>query len=314
VETSSPSRATRAGRALGWLLAASLIAAGGAGIVSGADHPPGDATRPELTWSADVAFAGSLADVTARFEDLSGDVDALADTARLALVDLVARRDDLLGSDLARGSDLAGSIDGRVGTLRTAVAALPFADRPERLGTTSRLRLQQARTALDAVGPLPAGWRRLADGVLPAIGLAKVLSAHDDLTFAATRSGVQGQYADALASLKEAASELDQARATRDRLQPVADVTTLSAWIDRAAAYDAALQKLYAILRSSKGTLTAEARAAIADVDKAQKQLPPDTRALIVIMGDVAQGGLNQAAIAIEEARGDLATALAALH
>ena len=314
METSSPSRATRAGHALGWLFAASLIAAGCAGIVAGADHPPGDASRPELTWAADRAFAGSLADLTTGLEELSSDVDALADTARLALVDLIARRDDLLASDLARGSDLAGSIEHRTSILRTAVAAVPYADRPERLGTTSRARLGQARTVLDAVGPIPAGWRSLADGVLPAIGLANVLKAHDDLTFAATRSGVQGKYADALASLEQAGAQLDQARTRRDRLQAVADVTTLSAWIDRAAAYDLALRKLYTILRSSKGTLTAEAKAAIAAVDSAQEQLPPDTRALIVIMGDVAQGGLNQAAIAIEEARGDLAAALAALH
>ncbi len=42
--------------------------------------------------------------------------------------------------------------------------------------------------------------------------------------------------------------------------------------------------------------------------------LPPDTRALVVIMGDIAEAGLDQAAIAIEQARGDLGDAVAALH
>jgi hypothetical protein len=39
-------------------------------------------------------------------------------------------------------------------------------------------------------------------------------------------------------------------------------------------------------------------------------RLPGDTRGLVVIMVDIAQGGLNQAVISIEEARGSLAGAL----
>ena len=41
-----------------------------------------------------------------------------------------------------------------------------------------------------------------------------------------------------------------------------------------------------------------------------RSQLPGDTRALVVITSDIAQGGLNEAVIAIEEARGALAEAL----
>ena len=55
-------------------------------------------------------------------------------------------------------------------------------------------------------------------------------------------------------------------------------------------------------------------RAELAAVEKAKQLLPPDTRALIVIVGDLAQGGLNAAAIAIEQARGALAEAVAAVH
>jgi len=53
-------------------------------------------------------------------------------------------------------------------------------------------------------------------------------------------------------------------------------------------------------------------RAAFAAEEAAKAQLPTDTRAIIVIMGDIARGGLNQVAIDIEEARGSLAAALAA--
>ena len=53
------------------------------------------------------------------------------------------------------------------------------------------------------------------------------------------------------------------------------------------------------------------ARAAFAAERRAYERLPGDTRALIVIMADVAQGGLNQAVISIEVARGELERAVA---
>ena len=46
---------------------------------------------------------------------------------------------------------------------------------------------------------------------------------------------------------------------------------------------------------------------------QAREQLPPDTKALVVIMGEVARGGLNQAVITIEEARKRLSDASDAL-
>jgi len=49
-------------------------------------------------------------------------------------------------------------------------------------------------------------------------------------------------------------------------------------------------------------------------VKQAQQQLPPDTRALVVIMSDIARAGLNQAVIKIEEGRGKLADAIALLN
>jgi hypothetical protein len=60
--------------------------------------------------------------------------------------------------------------------------------------------------------------------------------------------------------------------------------------------------------------VTREVRRAFEAVERAQQSLPLDTRALVVIMSDIAQGGLNQAVISIEQARGGLAAATAALH
>ena len=91
-------------------------------------------------------------------------------------------------------------------------------------------------------------------------------------------------------------------------------MSTLSGWIDRNAAYDTALRHLYDALLSSKGRVTDKVRAAFAGEQAARRQLPPDTRGLVVIMSDIAEGGLNQAVISIEQARGAIGSALDLQH
>ncbi len=88
------------------------------------------------------------------------------------------------------------------------------------------------------------------------------------------------------------------------------DTTTLVQWLDLNAAYDAALRTLYETILAADGVVTDEVRAAAEAEQSARARLPRDTRALVVIMNDVAQGGLNQAVISIEEARGALAAEL----
>ena len=92
----------------------------------------------------------------------------------------------------------------------------------------------------------------------------------------------------------------------RDRLAATIDVGTLDEWLARNVAYDDALRGLWDALRRSKGRVTDAVRDAAAAESVARELLPPDARALVVILGDVARGGLNQAVIAIEEARGRL--------
>ncbi len=57
--------------------------------------------------------------------------------------------------------------------------------------------------------------------------------------------------------------------------------------------------------------MTPAIQAAFASLTAARQNLPPDTRGLEVILDDLARGGLNQAVIAIEDAKGSLATAVA---
>ena len=64
------------------------------------------------------------------------------------------------------------------------------------------------------------------------------------------------------------------------------------------------------MLVDADGKINKEVRAAFEGEQKARKRLPVDTRPLVVIMNDVAQGGLNQVVISIEETRQSLADAL----
>jgi hypothetical protein len=164
------------------------------------------------------------------------------------------------------------------------------------------------------VRPLAGDWGRLSGAAVPAISITSHLEQHDVTAFEATQEGAAGRYAAAMKRLTDATAELDAAQVIRDRLAESVDTSTLDAWIERNRTYDTALVRLYTALEASPDHATPEALAAFAEVEAAQKLLPPDTRALIVIIGDLAQGGLNQAAIAVEEARGALTAAVAAVH
>lgn len=299
---------------IAWVVTALLVSLGAAGLAVSVDHLPGDATRPERTWVQDTAFQARIEALGPRYDALSADVGRLGDTARTALADLVARRADLLATDLADGDALVASIDAQVTQLGTALDEVQASARPDLLGERSLAMLASARAALDTTRPIPGEWHSLADQALPAIQLAGVLQRHDSLVFSATQQARAGHYAAALSALKDAGAALDQARQTRDALQARADMSTLTTYIDRMGAYDQALTALYAELGRTGGRLNATGQQLVARVAAAQQLLPPDTRAIVVIMGDVAQAGLNQAAIAIEEARGNLADAVAALH
>ena len=62
--------------------------------------------------------------------------------------------------------------------------------------------------------------------------------------------------------------------------------------------------------RTRAGSSTRPSRPPSEGEQQARERLPVDLRPLVVIMADVAQGGLNQAVISIEETRGEIAGAL----
>ena len=307
------SRLRRLALALAWLLAATVLGLGGAGVVARGDNFAGDQARPELTWRYDQAMAPGIGKATEEARRMAEATDKLADAARSALVHLLAGQTDDVADDLARGEVWGADITRRGVIVEELVAELPFLDSPQLVSSGTRERIEALHQIVDATGPLPERWQQLEQGTVPAVEVTAVLQAHDVTAFEASQAGVREDYEEALAILAQATAQLDQAAAMRDRLAPVVDVTTLSEWIDRNRLHDEALGELYQALLRTEGRVTEEVRVAIENYDRARALLPPDTRALVVILGDIALGGVNQAAIAIETVRGTVGVAMAAL-
>jgi hypothetical protein len=294
--------------AAAWLAAAIVIALGAAGIVAALDHLPGSAGRPELTWDADRAAAAGLDRASADAQALADVVAQLGEDGRAALAALVAQDTPGLTAAIAAGSSRLDAVDAAAATLRASVARLPM-DRPDRVLRYSPAvlaRYDAIAGAADAVAPLRPAWERLAGGVVPAQELGGHLIDHDAIAGEAVKLGGAGSYAKAIARIDAAAAELTAARTIRDRLAAAVDVTTLDQWIAANSTYDTALRDLWTALLGSHGRVTDAVRTAVARERAAKDLLPPDARALVVILGDVARGGLNQAVISIEEARGRL--------
>lgn len=307
-----------------WLVVAVLVSLGGAGIASGVGGPPGSSARPELTWRGDDAIAPGLEASTKDLATLASEVDALGATARGAITALIATDRSLLSSSVDQGTAQLTTIEVGTVSLRKRLMALPGVD-PSlpgglapaaelTLGSGTRARFSALLAALDATAGLPVDWARFTSGSLAADGLTTLLLEHDATTARAALQGREGDYAGALATLGQSDAIMKQSLGLRDQLAPTTDVTTLTQWLDRNAAYDKALRTLYAALRTSGGIVNSAVRAAFAGEQTARAALPPDTRAMVVILDDVARGGLNQAAIAIETARGRLDAALATLQ
>ena len=290
---------------------AAVFALGGAGIVAGADHLPSSGARPELTAAGDAALAPGLDAASAALDTLAGDVAALGSAGRGALSSIVAGDAAGVAREVAAGEAALDAIDASESELRARLDALRLGapDDAIRLSPSTIGRYERMVAALPAAAGLRETWQVLATGSVPAVALASHLTGHDAKAGEAALAGSEGRYADALARLTEAEAELAAAAAIRDDLAERVDVGTLDGWLARSRAIDAALRELYALLLESQGRDTPEVRGALASVEAARRSLPPDTRALVVILADVARGGLNQAVIAIEEARGRLAEA-----
>lgn len=295
-----------------WLVLVTLIALGGAGVVASMDHVPGGGARAELTWTGDRAAVPALDAATEQLDRLSGEVDKLGTTARLALAQVVAGSLDPLQQTIAAGTVRLAAVTSQSAVLEASLGQVPG------MGEGRELRMspdvidrydELAKTGALTNG-LEADWAAFTGRALDAASLTGLLAQHDQQTAAAAKQGAAGHYAAALKALDQSDATMKEAQALRDRLAPTTDVSTLTTWLDLNATYDKALRTLYQALTDAKGRVTAAVRQAFAAEQAARQALPGDTRGLVVIMAEVAQGGLNQAVISIEEARGKLSAAL----
>ncbi|MBA2756085.1 MAG: hypothetical protein H0U37_01395 [Chloroflexi bacterium] len=302
------------GAAAGWLLAVVLIALGGAGIVTGMDGQVGPAARPELTSGGDSQLSPLLDGAETELTTLTADVEALGTRARGALGALNGGDLDTVEAAITDGDPIVARIVARTRRLTAALAALPILDTPTAgyaVSTAVRQRAARLTSAVDATRGLDAEWARLTTGALSAARLSSLLQAQVDAVVKAASLGRDGRYREAVSLLEDADRSIADARRLRDRLVATVDVSVLDEWLDRNEAYDTALRELYVALDGVGGRVTSKVRKAIAAEQAAKAGLPGDSRGLIVIMAEIGRGGMNEAVIAIEQARGRLADAVA---
>jgi hypothetical protein len=295
-----------------WVVLALLIALGSAGIVAAMSHAPGTAARPELTATGDAEMAAALDAATAELETLAAEVDKLGATARIALSQVVAGDAEALQATIASGTQRVADVQRLTTELEQALAAVPHTGDDWALHVSADLqsRFEELAATAGVTQGVGDDWAALTGRSIDATRVAALLTTHDEQTAAAAKLGSEGKYRDALAQLDASDATIADSRTLVERLAATTDVSTLGAWIDRNATYDDALRVLYKALIESGARVTADVRKAFDLEQQARAQLPGDTRALVVIMSDIAQGGLNQAVISIEEARGALAQAL----
>jgi len=298
--------------ALAWLAVAAIVAVGAAGVVASMNHFPGTPARAELTWAGDSAAEPALDAATNQLETLSDQVAKLSGTATSALTQVVGGDLGDLDTTIADGTLQLGQVNAEAATLADQLKSVPGLGAERELTLSGDL-IDRYDALIGTTGltdGLEANWAGFTGRALDAASVTGLLSRHDKQTADAAAQGSAGHYRKALDLLDRSDAIIAQARDLTDRLAKTSDVSTLSGWVERNATYDAALRDLYQSLLNSKGRVTDHVRRAFQVEQLARLQLPADTRAITVIMAEIAQGGLNQAVISIEQARGAISNAL----
>lgn len=302
--------------AVAWLAVVALLSLGAAGIVGAMAHQPGTPSRAELTYLGDRAIAPGLASAEDSLQKLSDEVAALGELGRTALGALVGSDLETLDATVGEGEQLAFTIQTHTTQLRTELETLPGIGPQAEILLSPEVRRRHALalTAVEKTGGIALAWTKVGAGALSAIRVTTLLLDHDRMTGDAAAAGSATKYKTAIAKLTQSDALITRARSLRDSLAATGiDVSTLTQWLDLNAAYDAALRRLYQGFIDSKGRITDEIREAFAGEKAARARLPADTKGLIVILAEIGRGGLNEAVIGIEEARGDLEAALGLL-
>jgi hypothetical protein len=300
-------------RALAWGIVAAVMALAAAGLVGQLWHPAGGPSRAELTWLGDIELTAALEASETGVLDVASEVDQLAKEARIALAAAAASDLELLAESLSRGTAKAASIESAVVALRQDLRALP-GDEPEaalHYRNSVVVRRAALLAAIEAAGGLPGHWSAVRARSSDVVELLGLIDAHDQQVLAAAAEGRAGRYRSAISTLEVAEAILVGIEELRARLVSGLEPTVLDEWVDRNRTYDRALSALYKALRESRGRTTVAVQSAAREERIAREQLPADRRAIVVIVSEIARGGLNQAVLAIEETRGRIDAALA---
>jgi hypothetical protein len=284
-----------------------LVALGGAGLTVASDRIQDPGSRPEVTWAADHAAQPYIDALARDLGALTTDVAALSKAGRdtlgnLQSLDVEAVRTAIADGDAASAGIFVSNDD------REAAA-----DNIERwrLGPDSAAQLDAVDRAVASTADMASAWDAIRTRATVVAGLTDDLQRHDSLVFRATTSGRQGTWADAISTMADAGTALDEARAARDALGASA-TDTLSQLIDRYAAYDSALSGLYSYFGSGGSKSGAQFETLNRQVEDAQAGLPSGNEVFSLIVGEAAGSQLADALVQIEQARGDINAALEA--
>jgi hypothetical protein len=295
-----------------WLFVVVLFALGASGLVTAMAHRPGSDSRSELTWAADEAVRPLLDTAVVDIGRLADVYEELGQHGRAAVAALISGDGTRLATEVDQGQRLVEDITVAVTRVRTRLRTIPgFGPFQERYFSAVTIqRWNDVNFALDQTAGVDAGWTALARGSQDAVRLLFLLDQHDQYVAAAAQAGTQAKYQEAIGLLDLAVPPMADLRALQNSLAARVDVVLLTELLDRSADLDAALRTLYTLLVESQGKTTDAITAAIATVDAARKALPADSRAITVVLSDIARSGPNEAVIRIEQARGRLLEAL----
>jgi hypothetical protein len=287
-----------------WLAVVVVISVAGSGLVVALDHPQTDAGRPELTAKGDALVTPRLAAMAPAASDLADAADALARNGRDALIHLRSQQVDLTRSDLAAGDEVIAALATLVSSAAAARDTLLEGTSLHSVGTADQDQIAQIDAAVAAAASLPTSWANLAAATPAPTAVLEALAAHDGLVVQATDAARTADWATALQRLVDAAEPVARVSGVSAQLKGKGfDVTTLDGWVLRLTDYDRALGTLYTLLEASKGVMTAEASAALENVNLAQAALPPSTDALSVIVSDIGGQRITEALLEIDRAR-----------
>ena len=300
-------------RGLAWAVVLAVMAASAAGLVDLAWHAPGSPARAELTYPGDAALGVTLDAATVELELIAADMASLAQEAKNALGEVSSTDPTRLREALQRGAEAAASIDSATRDLRESLVGLP-GDGPTaaiEYSNATLVRRAAILAAIDSAAGLTGRWQQVSGRAADAALLTELIGLHDIAVLDAASKGRASEFAEAVEVLDQALLEIEDIQLLRVRLIAGSEPTVLDEWIERNTNYDRALRRLYAALDRSGGEVTLAVQSARREERLAFEQLPPDRRTILVIVSEVARGGLTLAVLAIEEASAHVDEALA---